>query len=487
MKSTRPLLASAVRLLRNLSWLGAMSASFAQGQVTFFSPPTFTVGGPLFVADFNNDGIPDLLGSSPTGGQLQLGKGDGTFAAVLPVAGIPMAVADFNGDGKADILEQGTGTLVVLLGNGDGTFQAPISTASGASLQAIVAGDVSGDGKPDVLGLFNNNLMVYLGKGDGTFAAGVSYPVGNTSFSSEAITLGDFNGDHKVDVAVSLSGDNVAGQEIVLLGNGDGTFQSGKASTGVYYPASVVEADFNGDGKLDLVIASSPCAGSCTPATTSILLGNGDGTFQPPTTAVPGVGALAAADVNGDGELDLIVSGDVTYAPVNMVNIYTGNGDGTFSNARGYRGGGRLALADFNVDGKLDIASGNAILLGNGNGTFQGQPAVLLSFTPSAAVLGDFDKNGTNDVAAISANNANSLFILTNDGTGALTLAHTYTLQQPSYGIATADLNGDGNLDLIVAGTDNISSDWSYSVLLGNGDGTFQSPVFYLRTSAWEK
>jgi hypothetical protein len=467
MNSRLPLPACDAPLLAFLFLICITPMSAGAGQVTFFAPPTYAGSGATqFVADFNGDGKPDILTSD---GTLNLGKGDGTFTAGTAVMGGALAVADFNGDGKPDVLQQGTGTLLVLLGNGDGTFRPPISTNSGASLYPIISGDVNGDGKADVLGLFNNNLVVYLAKSDGTFAAGVSYPVGNTGLANEEITLGDLNGDQKVDVAVSLAGDNVVGQEIVLLGNGDGTFQSGKASTGVYYPESVVAGDFNGDGKLDLAISSADSAPS---PDVSILLGNGDGTFQPPRVAFSGLGILAAADLNGDGKLDLVFSGSI-------IEIYDGNGDGTFSNTRSYRGGGSLAIADFNLDGKLDIAAGDFILLNTGAGTFLGQVAVLLPVAASAAVLGDFDKNGTNDVAAISAKNASSLCILTNDGTGALTLAHIYMLQQPSFGIATADLNGDGNLDLILAGTDSNGSDWSYSVLLGNGDGTFQSPVFY--------
>jgi hypothetical protein len=452
-------------------------------------PPSYAgTGGAIFVADFNGDGKPDILSAD---GTLNLGNGDGTFKLGTPVTGGVLAVADFNGDGIQDVLQQGVGTLLVLLGNGDGTFQAPVSTNSGASLVSVVAGDVNGDGKADVLGLYNNNLLVYLSNGNGTFAAGVPYAVGNSSNSPNTITLGDFNGDGKVDVAVSLSAGNAAGQEIVFLGNGDGTFQAGKTSTGVTYPTSVVAGDFNGDGKLDLVIAGLPCTGTCAYGVTSLMLGNGDGTFQAPTTIISNSGNLVTNDLNGDGKPDLVVQtaqeGELGVSAI--VEIYLGNGDGTFSNTNSYvpvspGSANALALADFNLDGKLDIAGAGTIFLGNGNGTFQGWSAVPLPPDgASAAVVGVFDNNGATGVAAISPNNANNLYILSNDGTGALSVAHTYTLQQPSYAIGVADINGDGNLDLVVEGQDPVSTNWSYSVLLGNGDGSFQLPVYYPQSS----
>jgi len=456
-----------------------------QGQISFFQPPTYSGNGPLFVADFNGDGKPDILTGD---GTMNLGNGDGTFTPGTTVSGGVLAVADFNGDGKPDVLQQGTGTLLVLLGKGDGTFQAPISSPSNANLSLVAATDLNADGKADAIGIFNNALIVYLGKGDGTFAAGVSYNLGSGSSSPIALSLGDFNGDGKTDVVITtLIGNTFAGQESTFLGNGDGTFQSARTSATIQDPGYVAVGDFNGDGKLDLAVSSvSNIPFNCGPGgcVVSVLLGNGDGTFQTPTSVIAASGSLASADVNGDGKLDLVFQGDPTLA-----QIYMGNGDGTFSNASNYvltvpssiygypTSGGPIAIADFNGDGKLDVAIGGYSLLGNGNGTLR---AIPLSATPSAVglgVTGVFDKSSSLPGVAVEA--GTSLYILKNNGDGTLSMSHTYTLQIQGYQIFAADLNGDGTVDLLVLNYDSTTLQAGYSFLAGDGDGSFQAPAFY--------
>src|SRR5580658_2946218 len=470
----------------------------ARAQVSFLQPPTYSGSGVnQFVADFNGDGKPDILNSD---GTMNLGNGDGTFTLGTSLSGtsVPvLAVADFNGDGKPDVLEGGTDTLLVLLGNGDGTFQAPISTTSNASFSVVAATDLNGDGKADVVGVFGSSLMVYISNGNGSFASGVSYNLGATASGQTLLSFGDFNGDTNTDVVLS-SGVN-GGQEIVLLGNGDGTFQTTpKTSVGFSYPQNAAVGDFNGDGKLDLAVSNfEVCNGTCTiPATTYVLLGNGDGTFQAPATAFLGDGPLAAADLNGDGKLDLVLISDDTG------QIYLGNGDGTFSNTNNYgialnqsnrygSGFPAISLADFTGNGNLDIAAGGVftdgdvaaaggVLLGNGDGTFQGIQLAIAPTSPTAALVGAFENKGTLDVATLSSQ---SLYIFSNNGSGVLSLIHTYPLQQAGNAVVTADFNGDGNLDLLAVGNVPTTTNWGYSVLLGNGDGSFQTPVYYPQSS----
>jgi hypothetical protein len=389
-----------------------------QAQVPFSVLLIFAGSGSVFVADFNADGKPDLLTSD---GTMNLGNGDGIFIpgtnVTLP-SGPVLAVGDFKGDGKPDILELGTNALMVLLGNGDGTFQkTAISTAIGNPPIRLAAADLNGDGKTDVVSVSNNTLLVYLSNGDGTFASGVSYTLGSTTSQGYVLlSFGDFNGDSKTDVVVTnpgpVSTGQDPGQEIVLLGNGDGTFQTAKTSVGVINPLYSDAGDVNGDAKIDLAINECDLVYGCT---IYILLGNGDGTFQAPaevvsgTVPLSGTGALAGADFNGDGKRDLIWGQrDGVLGTPNLGEIYLSNGDGTFSNTSSYAlnplstpSSTGVAVADFNGDGKPDVAIGNTVLLGNGDGTscgieFTGRdfaltPASSFSQTVSTGQTAKFD------------------------------------------------------------------------------------------------
>ncbi|MGA2694879.1 MAG: VCBS repeat-containing protein, partial [Terriglobales bacterium] len=292
------------------------------------------------------------------------------------------------------------------------------------------------------------------------------------------ITIGDFNGDGKADVAVAEF--NPGYLELVLLGNGDGTLQASKSSPITYF-AYATTADVNGDGKLDLIIS---CCVNSLQCAVSFLPGNGDGTFGSPITLFSGGdgGPIAVADVNGDGNPDLIDEIDPTAA-----QVYLGNGSGTFSNAGSYLvqwattngfpliDGSTIAVSDFNQDGKVDFALVGSVLLGNGDGTFQGVRMTVAPNTLGQFAIGDFDSNGTQDVAALSSPiPGNNLYIFRNNGFAVLSLSQTIPTPSTAVAIAKGDFNGDGNLDLLLA-----TGSSTYGVVLGNGDGTFQTPLYY--------
>jgi hypothetical protein len=261
-----------------------------------------------------------------------------------------------------------------------GTFQSAVLTNLGMSITSVVVPDVNGDGKQDFLGLNSSGggLVIFLGNGNGTFTPGASYPV----VGGGVPTLGDFNGDGKVDLVL------VGASTQTLLGNGDGTFQPAITSPGVTsgFPAAV--GDFNGDGKLDLVVGSSS-------GQLFLSFGNGNGTFQTPMSSLSlsadQSGPFFATDLNGDHKLDLMIGLG------RFVQIFLGNGDGTFVLKDSYLHNGAGVVADFNRDGKPDLALDNVILLGNGDGTFQGNVGSLIGTTGGPGALGDFNQDGKPD------------------------------------------------------------------------------------------
>ena len=322
-----------------------------------------------------------------------------------------------------------------------------------------------------------------------SFSPAVPYDVVNP----QGVATADFNVDGRLDLAVSNSDSNTVS---VLLGNGDGTFQAARTSVTGLDPQSLLAGDLNGDGKTDLVVQSGYNGGYAL----SVLLGNGDGTLQPPQNVVlpyvspPGyTGSLgqtpisvALGDLNGDGKLDLVARGLARYFTVigydgdtgepileqhdnEYVNVLLGNGDGTLGTGTadhvygGYSFAG-LYLGDFNGDARMDAVTREGVMLGNGDGTLQPPLNPIGWLRDIANPVGNFDGDGNLDV--LSSNSGFGYTVMLGNGDGTFrTGGHV------DRATVVGDVNADGMLDIVSAGGSTVQ------VMLGYGDGSFAPPI----------
>ena len=349
----------------------------------------------------------------------QLGAPTSFAVGRLPVAAIP---ADVNGDGRPDLiltrLSNG-GSVAVLINAGDGSFRESMSAVGSGAPSVPCVADLNGDGKLDiaVTGLAPGGyLSIFFGRGDGSFAEPVQHLVGPTASSPKA---GDFNGDGKVDLAVVLAqpersdASGYLESELVLLfGRGDGGFETGHALQVGRAVTAFAVGDFNGDHLLDLAFADRR-------SVVSIELGNGNGTFRelaPQYVAFQAVG-ISSADVNRDGVLDLVLGVD------RGVSVLLGRGDGSFARSGDYVvEQTRSAWAvDLDRDGNVDLVTAHRILRGDGSGHFSPLALGHRYNDDSFVAAADFNGDGWPDLATVDVEHGEVNIYLNHGGPAPVT------------------------------------------------------------------
>jgi hypothetical protein len=521
--------------------LGNGDGTFAAAQAVPSIPASAGSLGRFAIADVNKDGKPDLVvvvATNTSGSSLAvfLGNGDGTFQPgivsvgpsstnTFPNLDARMGIADFDGDGAVDIVvsDLANDTLSFLSGDHQGHFTLQDTWFDGNNPRDIHVADLNGDGHLDFVaqGGLSSSISVYLGNGNGTFQPMVTYTGPHFTGS---VVLNDINHDGHLDLVVSGFNNTVD----ILLGKGDGTFSNTSAGGSSYAgvgPTVVAVSDFDGDGTLDIAVAShngigilrglgnltyqapsefpvgpfpyNPAIGDfnadghidfavATTAGIALLFGNADGSLRAADAYDVGyqVTSAASGDFNGDTIPDIAV-GVSGFAP----RILLGTGDGTFTitpdQAQPTSNINTLSttsVGDINGDHKLDllISQGNAYLeLGNGDGTFGALSAFSVpGVSATSFFTADFNNDGVTDLATVS--NQSVIFLTAQPN-------HTYTqftANLPSSAgsvggnLAFADLNHDGKIDVV------FNSGRSVDILLGNGDGTFAIGPVYTTASS---
>jgi len=480
-----------------------VSIALGNGDGTFNIVATLTVGNsPIGIAtgDLNRDGHPDLVvtnngsGSGGNSVSVLLGIGNGQFqpAVGIPVAAAPVgiAVADLNHDNKLDLIVTNSGTdqVSIILGKGNGAFGAPatftvrsgVKPPTGYFPVYVSVDDFNADGNLDlvVANFFSSTATILLGKGNGAVGKPQNFLVGNSPL---AVLTGDFNRDGRRDFITS----NQAGGTVSLyLGKGNGTFQVESSFPSKERADQIAVADFNNDGIADLAMADGGLGFNGN--TVSVFLGNGKGGFGAETVLNTGQdpNSVTAADFNHDGRLDLAVSNGFEIFGNKGLQIFLGNGDGTFVSGptlSGLTAPKSSVAADFNGDGNIDLAvctgdeRGATLLVGDGTGGFPTRSSIKLSSACLDVVTADYNRDGKPDlVFRLERGPLTPItFITLNEGNGVFGTATSIT-PFDAFGIASGDVNNDGIPDVVVFLAGVVES------LVGDGTGKFTSKGFAL-------
>ena len=336
----------------------------------------------------------------------------------------------------------------------------------GNNPHCVIATDVNGDGNVDLIcvnagAVINpgNTLSLLTNNGSEVFGSNATYTVGSAPYS---VIAADVNGDGKLDL---ISANHYDKTLSVLTNNGSGGFGSNATCSVGNYPSSVVAADVNGDGHLDLICANSG-GRSPTDSTLSVLTNNGSGSFGSNATYAVGLVpvSVVAADVNHDGHMDLICAN----SRGSSLSVLTNDGSGGFvlASTLATPQPNSVAVADVNDDGYVDLICANegygtlSVFTNNGYGGFTIASTNNVGFDPQSVIVADVNGDGHMDLVCANLGiylpgnilvNGNTLSVLTNDGSGGFVLASTPFLDVGSASVTVADVNGDGKVDLISA------------------------------------
>ncbi len=406
--------------------------------------------------DFDSDGLPDLAISVDPQGygyvSVALASGDNDvfqinkgYNAIDDAQSV--AVADLNSDGMPDVVVASKYTaLAVLYGTGGGAIGSPVLLATGATTWTVKVDDLNHDGVPDLV----TPSKVLFGTGNGSFLTPVSHG-GQGCF----VTIGDFNQDNALDLATAACEPYATqpGDLWTVLGNGDGTFKPSVKIAGNSHPHGIKLGDFNNDGIADLVDWGTEYVGQ-PQNRVNIRLGNGDGAFQPPIILnQPYAYYLDVGDLNNDGNDDLVISAGYN------VRVLFGNGDGTFLPVMTLDtdiSTDDVTIADLNLDGHLDIAAVGSkfsnylvgdlsVLFGNGDFTFQSPLTYVDIPDASQVIAADLDGDGDPELLVSNRDSyPRALYVFRNESNGLFAAVRTENVPVDPGALASGDFNGDG-------------------------------------------